>query len=156
VSFFFPGTMNWIDTFLYSRRCRSTWLRGLFDKQSRFLPIGLQVKELCPRSRRVKESIAEARSLQGPAIEGSFRIEDVRGERTCLSNEKNLYSTRPDHLNVFELLILIIFGIRGSAVGWGTALYAGRSRVRFPMESLEFFSDLILPVALWPWGRLNV
>jgi hypothetical protein len=29
----------------------------------------------------------------------------------------------------------------------------GRSRVRFSMESLEFFSDLILPVALWPLGR---
>ena len=27
----------------------------------------------------------------------------------------------------------------GSAVGWGTALQAGRSRVRFPMVSLEFF-----------------
>jgi len=28
---------------------------------------------------------------------------------------------------------------RGSAVGWGTALQVGRSRVRFPMVSLEFF-----------------
>ena len=27
----------------------------------------------------------------------------------------------------------------GGAVGWGTALQAGRSRVRFPMMSLEFF-----------------
>jgi len=28
---------------------------------------------------------------------------------------------------------------------WGTALQAGRSRVRFPTVSLEFFIDIILP-----------
>jgi hypothetical protein len=44
----------------------------------------------------------------------------------------------------------------GSAVGWGTALQVGRSRVWLPMLSLEFFIDTILPAALWPWGWLNL
>jgi hypothetical protein len=35
-------------------------------------------------------------------------------------------------------------------------LQTGRSRVRFPTVSLEFFSDIILLVILWPWGRLSL
>jgi hypothetical protein len=44
----------------------------------------------------------------------------------------------------------VLRSLRGSggAVGWGTALQAGRSRVRFPMVSLEFFGGMILRAAL--------
>jgi hypothetical protein len=47
------------------------------------------------------------------------------------------------------------FGVRGGAVGWGTAIQVERSRVRFPIVSLEFFIGIILPAALWPWGWLS-
>jgi hypothetical protein len=36
---------------------------------------------------------------------------------------------------------------RGGAVGWGSALQAGKSQARFPMVSLEFFIGMILPAA---------
>jgi hypothetical protein len=47
-------------------------------------------------------------------------------------------------------------GARGGAVGWGTALQAGRPRVRFQMGSLVFFIDVNVLAALWPWGRLSL
>ena len=43
-------------------------------------------------------------------------------------------------------------GARGGAVGCRTVLQVGRSRVRFPMVSLEFFVDIVIPAAIWPWG----
>ena len=45
--------------------------------------------------------------------------------------------------------------LRGGAVDSGTALQVGRSRVRFPMVSLEFFIDIILPAALWPLTEMS-
>ena len=48
--------------------------------------------------------------------------------------------------------IVVICGARGGPVGWGTALQAGRSRVRFPMVSLEYFIDSFLPLPHYgPW-----
>ena len=49
----------------------------------------------------------------------------------------------------------LYIGSRDGAVGWGTALQAGRSRVRFPILALEFFIDIILPAALRHWGWLS-
>jgi len=60
---------------------------------------------------------------------------------------------------IFKLMVLVPYiffnalfleGVRGSAVGLGTALQAERSRVRYPMWSFGFFIILILPAALWP------
>jgi len=44
------------------------------------------------------------------------------------------------------------WGVRVGAVGWGTALQVGRSRVRIPMVSVEIFIDIILPAALLVQG----
>jgi hypothetical protein len=47
-------------------------------------------------------------------------------------------------------------GARGSVVGWGAVLQAGRSRVRFSMISLDFPIDLTLRAALWPGRRVRL
>jgi hypothetical protein len=39
-----------------------------------------------------------------------------------------------------------------SVLGWGAILRAGRSRVRFPIRSLDFSVDVILLAALCPWS----
>jgi hypothetical protein len=51
-----------------------------------------------------------------------------------------------------QRLLIYLGHAAGGAVGSGTALQAGRSRVRFPMVSMDCFIGTILPAALWPWG----
>ena len=51
-------------------------------------------------------------------------------------------------LSIKNIIYTHILSLRGGAVGWGTALQVGRSRVRFPMVALEFFVYIIIPAAL--------
>jgi hypothetical protein len=48
--------------------------------------------------------------------------------------------------------------IKESSVRWefGSEHQAGSSLVRFQMVLLEFFIDIILPAALWPWGLAQI
>jgi hypothetical protein len=64
-------------------------------------------------------------------------------------NAPKLNSLTPKLFSYFTSYF-IIFGARGSVVGWGTMLQAGRSQIRFSISSPDFSIDLILAAALWP------
>ena len=80
----------------------------------------------------------------------------------CIFRATILYSQRMkinllhNAASCLQLDLQNVLGAPCGAVVWGTAPQAARSRVRFPVVSLEFFIDIILPAALWPWCRLNL
>ena len=81
--------------------------------------------------------ISEAVSLMSRAVSLTLR---------CWPNQFHFLgsytSSSTQFLRLKENVIIWTFllcGIRGGALGWGTALQAWRSQVRFPMVSLEIF-----------------
>ena len=64
------------------------------------------------------------------------------------------YNNKRERMNITQSTW--VFAVSGGAVGWGTVLQAGRSRIRFPMVSLQFLNDIIVPTTLWPWGWVSL
>jgi hypothetical protein len=62
-----------------------------------------------------------------------------------------LYPGNSGHFSLHDTLISVSY-----LNVWGTALQVGRSRVRLPLVSVEFFIDINLPAALSPWGWLSL
>jgi len=69
----------------------------------------------------------------------------------CVCSRLNYVKYHFYYGDLYEIWI-VERGTCGGAVGSGTALQVGRSRVRFPMLSLEFFIDIFLPAAIWTGG----
>jgi hypothetical protein len=88
----------------------------------------------------------------------SFETSLIYGSRRHSVTESSRAVNHSQFCESFRATILIYWlncGARDIVVGWGTMLEAGRSRVRFLMGSLDFFS-LPNPAALWPWGWLSL
>jgi hypothetical protein len=75
------------------------------------------------------------------------------------NGDKNKWSYKHTSSTAFmscrETLLLFII-VDWYLLMFRATLQAGRSRVRFPIESLGFFIDLIFRAALWSWGRLSL
>jgi hypothetical protein len=98
-----------------------------------------------------------------------YKISDIRFEGRWLGRAKKRNRGTRTPLSVLTTVIIyqvnknerqfkskiycqyvLLIGARG-----GTVVEALRYKlegVRFPMVSLDIFIDIILPVALWPWG----
>jgi hypothetical protein len=91
-------------------------------------------------------------------------LRQVTDESSCYGSRMLIIVIRKDHkwlhheLGEYRQIFHVLHTILGSRwhSGWGTVQQIWRSLVRFQMVSLEFFIDIILPIALWPWGRLSL
>jgi hypothetical protein len=69
-------------------------------------------------------------------------------------NGRKIIHTSLSRYNIFVDYVLEL-GARGSVVGWGIMLQAGRTRDRDQMRWI-FSIYLVFPAALWPWVRLSL
>ena len=84
---------------------------------------------------------------------------EITNLHTCSLNQ--FWTQGYFFVTLFRVIINTINITICSTHSWGTAVAQwlrccatkGRSLVRFQIVSLECFIAIILPIALWPWGR---
>jgi len=102
--------------------------------------------------------VCDARNVCASACFACFHKKLHNFRRFCsfLTSSDAFDNIRYRTLLLDPLTLFLGSGARDGAFGSGTALQAGKARVRFPFVSLEFFVDVILPAAIWSWGRLTL
>ena len=115
-------------------------------------------------------SATHSYSIQLPPTPHNFK--NWQGTKPEHTSSLHAHRTRPDHL-IFLGLIIVTVSLNGKQyqirsfslhsfyavpllLGLGAVLRIEKSLVRFQMVSLEFFIDINLPIALWPWGWLSL
>jgi hypothetical protein len=95
---------------------------------------------------------ADNARLEAPRLVVSTRSKEdnERSEDLPPPRQINIFSPLHQHKSS-NMTMSFIYGVRGNAGDSRSVLKTGRSRVRFPMGSLAFFIDIILPAALWSW-----
>ena len=111
---------------------------GCWNRKTKHFAFNLQSGSTSSKRRNFGGLEPPKRPLGTPLVKTQIRWEDTLNSAILPGFPNNLSS---------ELSYL---GARGGAFGWGTALQTGRSLVRFPMVSLEFFIDRVLPASLRP------
>ena len=138
------GSKTKIDSEAKQKRGTETW--GWETDRRWFYPISDPF--------RANECI-KPKTKKHNTFEGTINIGNLSG--SCRASAKNscnciIVIKQATNCNAVVITknVLFLFG------GHAAALQVGRSRVRFPILSLEIFIDIILPAALWPWGRLSL
>jgi hypothetical protein len=79
-------------------------------------------------------------------------MEDINNIMQLKLNRQDYYAVmfETGYLFSLQLVNTLVFKVMccGGAVGGDTVLQVGKSRVRFPVISLEFFIDIVFPAAL--------
>jgi hypothetical protein len=90
----------------------------------------------------------------------TFHLDGTKASKSDLYSAARCWNIKLG-ASSFILYYIILNGTRGSVVGWGTMLQAGRSRVRVPMRWIFFFNvpnppgRTMTPESTWPLTEMS-